>query len=147
MECFGQKPCWVSDRGIWTLILFRTILSIILDTVLSEVIGLYDAGSVGGLSGFKIVIILPFLQMAGMALFANEKLAISFSASISLSPMCFRCMLVMPSSPADDDFLLCLIFSVRSLVVKIAALSSGNFPPLLTIALSDLHGGKWLILV
>ena len=72
VECFERKPCWVSERGICTLILFRTSLSIILETVLSRVIGLCDAGSVGGLSGFRIVMILPFYQMVGMALFANE---------------------------------------------------------------------------
>ena len=72
VECFGRKPCWVGERGICTLILFRTSLSIILETVLSRVIGLCDAGSVGGLSGFRIVMILPFFQMVGMALFANE---------------------------------------------------------------------------
>ena len=72
VECFGRKPCWVGERGMCTLILFRRSLSTTLDTVLSKVIGRCDAGSVGGLSGFRMVIIFPFFQMVGMALLAKE---------------------------------------------------------------------------
>ena len=42
------------------MILIWVILSIILETVLRKVMGLYQAISVWGLFGFKIVIILPF---------------------------------------------------------------------------------------
>ena len=66
VECLGRNPCWVGERGMCTLILFRSSLSTILETVLSRVIGRYDASSVGGLFGFRIVMILACCFLVGI---------------------------------------------------------------------------------
>ena len=68
VECCGRKPCWDGDRGMWWLMLFRTSLSSILDGVQRSEMGLYEAGSVGGLLGLRIGTILAVFHMCGMLL-------------------------------------------------------------------------------
>jgi len=65
VEWSGLKPCWVGDRGMKGLVKARTSLSAIFEGVQRRVMGLYEAGSVGFLLGLRMVIILPFFQIAG----------------------------------------------------------------------------------
>ncbi len=68
VECCALKPCCVGESGIYGEMLSRTSLSSIFEGLQSNEIGLYEAGSVGGLLGFRIGIILDCFQMLGMLL-------------------------------------------------------------------------------
>ena len=58
VECFGLKPCCVSESGIDGLMLSRTRRSRILDGLQRSEMGRYEVASVGGLFGFRIGMIL-----------------------------------------------------------------------------------------
>ena len=62
VECWDLKPCCVGERGMSEDMLYRTSLSSIFEGVQSREIGLYEAGSVGGLLGFRIGTILAILR-------------------------------------------------------------------------------------
>lgn len=72
VECLGLKPCCVGDSGMCVSMLFKMSLSSILEGLLSNEIGLYEAASVGGLLGFRIGMILASFQVFGIVLCCNE---------------------------------------------------------------------------
>ena len=69
VECSDLKPCCEGESGICGVMLLRTNLSSILEGVQSKEIGLYEVGSVGGLLGFRIGMILACFQVLGILLF------------------------------------------------------------------------------
>lgn len=72
VECWGLKPCCVGDSGMCAVMLLRTSLSSIFEGLLRSDIGLYEAGSVGGLFGFSIGIIVASFQVLGIVLCCSE---------------------------------------------------------------------------
>ena len=68
VECCGLKPCCVGESVMCAVMLLRTSLSSILEGVESSAIGLYEAGSVGDLLGFRMGMILASFQELGMQL-------------------------------------------------------------------------------
>ena len=66
VECWDLKPCCVGERGMEGLITLSTSHSRILEGFGSRDMGLYEAGSVGGLLGFRIGIILASFQVLGI---------------------------------------------------------------------------------
>ena len=68
----GSKAVLCGESGMCAEILFRTSLSSLFAGVQSSAIGLYEAGSVGGLSGFRMEIILTSFQVLGMLLLMSE---------------------------------------------------------------------------
>ena len=69
VEWRNLKPCCVLERGMCVFMLLRTNLSSIFEGVQSKLIGLYEVGSVGGLFGFRIGMILASFQVLGILLF------------------------------------------------------------------------------
>lgn len=72
VEWCGLKPCCVGDSGMSELIWFRTSLSKIFEGLGRSEIGLYEAGSVGFLLGFRIGMMLACFQEVGMVLCVSE---------------------------------------------------------------------------
>ena len=66
VECSARKPCCEGARGTCGVILLRIRRSVILDGVLSSVMGRYEDGMVGSLFGFSMVMIVPCFQMVGI---------------------------------------------------------------------------------
>ena len=62
---------------MWALILFRTSLSKILAGFGRREMGLYEAGSVGILVGFRMGMIFVYFQVLGIILCRMEKLKMS----------------------------------------------------------------------
>ena len=118
VECCGRKLCCVMDRGMSSVMLLRTSLSSILDGVQSREIGLYEAGSVGVLLGFRIGIILASFHMLGMLLFVIEKLKMSVRVLMACGPKCFRCKYEIPSGPVEDVFFVLRMASAVMVGVK-----------------------------
>lgn len=67
-----RNPCCVFDSGIWSLIFECIIFSSVLEIVDNKDIGLYEAGDVGGLFGFNIVIMCACFHVGGIMLFSQE---------------------------------------------------------------------------
>ena len=111
VECWGRKPCCVWESGMSSVMLLRTSLSSILDGVQRREIGLYEAGSVGGLFGFKMGTILAVFHMWGMLLCCMEWLKMSVRVLMACGPRCLRCLLDMPSGPVAGEFLVRLMVS------------------------------------
>ena len=72
VECWGRKPCCVGESGMSGVMLLRTSLSSILDGVQRREMGLYEAGSVGDLLGFRMGTILAVFHKWGMLLCCME---------------------------------------------------------------------------
>jgi len=72
VEWWALKPCCVGERGMCGVMFVRTSLSSILRGLHRREMGLEQAGSVGDLLGFKMVMVLPFLQMLGIELCTIE---------------------------------------------------------------------------
>ena len=66
VECSGRHQCCVGAMGTSVWIMFRIRRSVILNGVLSSVMGLYEEGVVESLFRLSIVIILPCFQMFGI---------------------------------------------------------------------------------
>ena len=97
--------------------LFRTNLSSIWRGLRID-IGQYEVSSVGGLLGFKIVMILFSFLVLEILLFCSEKLKMSVKALMASGPKCFRCLLDMPSGPVEEVFLQTRMASVTIVGVK-----------------------------
>ena len=72
VECPDLKPCCEGESGMCGEMLSRTSLSSIFEGLQRSEMGLYEAGSVGFLLGFRIGIILASFHMLGMLLFMSE---------------------------------------------------------------------------
>ena len=108
------------------MILLRIRRSVILDGVLSSVMGRYEEGVVGSLFGLSMVMIVPCFQMLGILQCAYEKLAMFVRAWMPCGPKCFRCKLLIPSGPVLVEFFAFLIvFRVSSGVNGVKVWSSG----------------------
>ena len=90
VECLVLKPCWEAESGMYGLMTFRTSLSSILEGVQSNEMGLYDAGSVGGLLGLSMGMIFAIFHMLGKLLFWIEWLKMLVKALTPYGPRCFR---------------------------------------------------------
>ena len=126
MECRGLKPCCEGESGMCAEMLFRTSLSSIFAGVQSNAMGLYEAGSVGDLFGFRIGIILASFQVLGMLLFVSEKLKMSVRALMPCGPRCFRCKFDIPSGPVEEVFLVARMASMVMAGVKGGGMSLSN---------------------
>ena len=69
----------------------RTSLSSILRGLHSRVMGLYEAGSVGDMFGFRMAMNLPVFQILGIVLCTMEWLNMSVRALMATSLRCFKC--------------------------------------------------------
>ena len=90
VECSGLKPCCVGERGMCGVIMLSIRRSIILDGVQSSVMGLCDAGSVGGLLGLGNVMMEPCFHMEGILQCDMLWLKMFVRARIPSGPKCFR---------------------------------------------------------
>ena len=68
----GSEAMCVGDNGMCAVMLLRTSLSSIFEGLQRSDIGLYEAGSVGGLFGFSIGIIVASFQVLGIVLCCSE---------------------------------------------------------------------------
>ena len=72
------------------MMLLRTSLSSIFEGLQSREMGLYEAGSVGDLLGFRIGMILESFHLFGIVLCCTEKLNMSVKVLMACGPKCFR---------------------------------------------------------
>lgn len=118
VECCGLKPCCEGDSVMCGVMLFRTSLSSIFDGLLRSDMGLYEAGSVGVLLGFRMGIILASFQVLGILLFVSEKLKMFVRVLMACGPRCLRCRYDIPSGPVEVVFFVRLMASTVMAVVN-----------------------------
>lgn len=75
---------------MWALILFRTSLSKIFAGFGRREMGLYEAGSVGVLLGFRMGMIFACFQVLGIVLCRMDRLKISVRVAMACGPRCLR---------------------------------------------------------
>lgn len=127
VECLGLKPCCVGDSGMEGFITLRTSLSRILEGFGRSEIGLYEAGCVGDLLGFRMGMILAIFQEFGIWLYVMDLLNMSVRDLIACGPKCLRCLYEMLSGPVAGEFLVERMEEMVWYAVKGGAMSVSSF--------------------